>query len=76
MSERPSTCFAERTCSGDMYIGDPITVLSCVIARRGALLSATSMVAVTFEMPKSRTFTSAVPSRRSVTNRFSGLRSR
>ncbi len=72
MSERASAALALRTCSGDMYPGEPMTSpLAVSISWAPAVLNS-----VIFEMPKSRTFTSGEPSRRRVTKRFEGFRSR
>jgi hypothetical protein len=69
MSVRVSTFRASRTCSGDMYIGDP-SVLPVVVTLRGPS-SATA-----FDTPKSSTFTSPDPSVRRVRKRFAGFKSR
>ena len=68
MSVRPSTARADRICSGDMYAGVPSS--DCVCVRR------MSVPIDDFEIPKSSTLISAVPSGRHVTNRFAGLTSR
>ena len=45
MSDRPSTFFPE-ICSGDMYVGVPITIFVCVL-----------LLEAIFAIPKSMTFT-------------------
>ena len=71
MSLRASTFFELRICSGDMYVGEPKT--ACVSVRRG---SGEPSLCAAFEMPKSSTFTRAVPSARWVRKKFEGFRSR
>ncbi len=74
-SQRPSTSRAERSCSGDMYIGEPTTLVVRVTAEpRGSTNAA--LAALTFEIPKSMTLTIREPSARSARKRFSGLMSR
>ena len=68
MSVRASTSRALRSCSGDMYAGEPITV--------AVLVSEKSSASAALAMPKSSTFTLGEPSARTVRNRFAGLRSR
>ena len=72
-SLRASTVLALRTCSGDMYCGDPSSVLGAV---RLFFDGASSSWRIDFEMPKSSTFTMRVPFARSARNKFDGLRSR
>ena len=67
-SVRASTVRAERICSGDMYAGVP--------SIDWVWVSDTSVLFATFEMPKSSSFTSGVPSPRQVTKKFDGLTSR
>jgi len=72
-SLRASTPLALRICSGDMYAGEPrtdplaVSVASAPVKARGSFI---------FEIPKSSTFTSGVPSVRVVTKMFDGFRSR
>ncbi len=72
MSVRWSTVFGLRTCSGDMYGGEPSTArapVSCCVCRSGA-------ASCDLEMPKSRTLITSVPSGFLVRKRFEGFRSR
>ena len=71
MSVRWSTRFEPRTCSGDMYIGEPSTSAGPV-----SDVSIACSLSDDLEMPKSSTFTSGLPSARRVRNRLLGLRSR
>ena len=61
----------ERSCSGDMYIGEPSTSVVCVSAP-----SVGSPAPVIFEMPKSSTLMMRRLSDRFARKRFDGLRSR
>jgi hypothetical protein len=71
MSERASMLFEARTCSGDMYCGEPMIAPVAVRTMAGPWSSARD-----FATPKSSTFTRAEPSERRVRNRFEGFRSR
>ena len=71
MSVRSSTSLEERICSGDMYAGEPNTVL--VVVSDDSLEPAGS---VNLEMPKSSTLTWSRPSWPRVRKRFAGFRSR
>jgi hypothetical protein len=72
MSARASTLRVDLSCSGDMYVGDPIT------ARVLVMLSpwVASSVTETFAMPKSSTLTRSDPSGCVTTKRFADFRSR
>jgi hypothetical protein len=68
MSLRVSTSRLERSCSSDMYAGEPRMALVPV--------SPSSVSWGAFAIPKSSTLTSGLPSARSIRNRLPGLRSR
>ena len=59
-SERSSTSFELRTCSGDMYPGEPMTSPLAV----SVPVAPSVLKSDIFEMPKSSTLTRGVPSRR------------
>ncbi len=69
MSVRASTSREERSCSGDMYTGEPMMAWVLVTAR-------SAVGPDILEMPKSSTLMEGVPSGPLVRKRFSGLRSR
>src|SRR6266545_2499713 len=71
-SARGSTVLPNANCSGDMYEGEPSAMLLPV---RPAVWVLNPRV-VTFEIPKSSTFTAKSPSARRITKRLAGLRSR
>ncbi len=72
-SARASRFFAPLACSGDMYIGEPMSELVCVSATSCALASGS---AFTFAMPKSQILTTISPAALCARKTFAGLMSR
>src|SRR5713101_10168606 len=73
ISDLGSIVLGFRTCSGDMYCGDPTSAFVFVQRARDADFGS---VGITLEIPKSSTLMRTDPSGRRTRKRFAGFRSR